>query len=432
MKKCMFVLVLLGIMPVLGANAYEYRSSSSEYTTTRSSDSGNYKKTTKIRRSGGYSNTITNNFYYGQPAQYSNRGQAYRDYNEGVVEESKESVVQTRTVRSSQERKYFLAHPFFQPLKGRFGSVTDLSYAKNSFKVDILNGSVKDLDPASSTYNERSIVYPGNGSGKAEISQFLIKEDLSFGLSDTLALMLMAQYDKTTVQFKDWDNDSSNDEVTHSGLNIFGIGLQNRFVDTDEWIAMFSAFLQHQRKTSNSFVFDVKAGYKVNRTTIYGLGRLAYVNLTNGDIYGAYIDDPSGSWAMFSYKEGVNDVTYGELGAGFFSVLSKYTYLGGELIYGYYDWHNQLNLKGTFGFQPRDSFAVSLYGSVSLYDSAKNKINRYMNYDTHPKFPAEPLILESDPSGSIDTTSKLLYTTGDYRIKNYSEWKIGVQAILYF
>ena len=62
MKKCIFVLVLLGIMPVLGANAYEYRSSSSEYTTTRSSDSGNYKKTTKIRRSGGYSNTITNNF----------------------------------------------------------------------------------------------------------------------------------------------------------------------------------------------------------------------------------------------------------------------------------------------------------------------------------------------------------------------------------
>ena len=424
MKKCMFVLAMLGVMPFVSASGYEYRSDRAQYSTTR--QSGSYKRKSTVRKTGGYHNTINNNFYYGQaPVQQTPMANNYDDedyvaYNRPV--EQNRSVVQTKAARSSQERKYFLAHPFFQPLKGKFGSVTDVSYSKANFKFDILDGKALDIDnfTPSSTYGQ--FVYgPVGISGKTEISQFLVKEDLSFGLSDTLALMVMAQYDSTKVQFKDWSGGEAGNEVTHSGLNIFGIGLQNRFIDNEEWIAMFSGFFQHQKDTANSFVFDVKAGYKVDRTTIYGLARLGYSNLTNGDIYGAFVDDPSGDWLMLSYKQDVKDVVYLEGGAGVFSVLNKYTYLGGELIYGHYDWHNQLNIKGTIGFQPRESFALSLYGSVSLYDSAKGKIKDYMNYDVNPTVPAP-----------LDANSKLVYTTGQYKINSYNEWKLGVQAILYF
>ena len=55
MKKSMLVLILLGLMPVLGAGAYEYRKESSQYTTTRSSDG--YKKSRTVRKTGSYHNT---------------------------------------------------------------------------------------------------------------------------------------------------------------------------------------------------------------------------------------------------------------------------------------------------------------------------------------------------------------------------------------
>ena len=446
MKKYMLVLAMLGIMPVVGANGYEYTNDTTQYTVTRPSRSGSYKKTSTVRKTGSYHNTINNNFYYGgQPMQMPMQQPAPVNYDEDYVAyerpvEQKRVVRETKPARSSQERKYFLAHPFFQPLKGRFGSVTDLSYAKNTFKFDILNASFLDIDTSSSTYGHATpnvpLVY--SLSGKSEISQFLVKEDLSFGLSDTLALMVMAQYDKTKVKFGDWKtNNPSPDDLSaasssSSGLNIFGIGLQNRFIDNDEWIAMFSGFFQHQKDTANTFIFEAKAGYKVDRTTVYGLARLGYSNLTNGDIYGALVTDKSGDWMMLSYKQDVEDVVYLEGGVGAFSVLNKYTYLGGELVYGHYDWHNQLNLKGTIGIQPRDSFALSLYGSVSLYDSAKGKTKNYMQYDVNPDIPTGGYVEDGTGNIIISDSSKLLYTTGDYKINSYNEWKIGVQAILYF
>ena len=438
MKKCMFVFVLLGLLPVHYAGGYEYQDVDGQYTTTQ-----NYKKVRTIRRSGGYNNTINNNFYYGQPVQQasaSKRSQMYRDYDNEQPVVKKQYTEQTKTEYSSQMRKYFLAHPFFQPLKGKFGSVTDLSYSQSGFKFDILNAGILDLDnfTPSPTYGN---VYPNQPllyslSGKAKINQLLIKEDVSFGLSDTLSLILTAQYDKTKVKIGDYStnnpspDDLSNNEVSHSGLNIFGIGLQNRFVDNDEWIAMFSGFFQHQKDTANTLLFDIKGGYKINKTTVYGLARLGYSNLIEDDIYGAFWDDASGDWLMLSYNSDAKDVFYIEGGAGLFSVLNKYTYLGGELIYGHYDWHNQLNIKGTIGFQPNDSFALSFYASASLYDSAKNKVRQYMQYDVNPDI--QPGGLPEGGPVIISDQSKLVYTTGDYKIKSYNEWKIGLQAILYF
>ncbi len=427
MKKYLGLLALLSVLPMSAAFGYdEYRTSSSQYTTTR--PSGTYKKTSSVRRTGGYHNTINNNFYYNQPAEttVSKRSQMYRDYDNTDVTKSR-YVERTEQTYSSQERKYFLAHPFFQPLKGKFGSVTDIAYAKNSFNFDILNGTIHDVDPYSSTTGKSQAYLNTDmfGAGKAEQSQFLVKEDLSFGLTDTLALVLMAQYDSTKTKFTDLVTGTGEDKDSDSGLRLFGIGLQNRFVDNDEWIAMVTGVFQHQKDAANTLSLEMKAGYKINRTTVYGLARFAYSDLINGESYGAIVAHPDGDYLELSYDNNVNDVFYAEVGAGVFSVLDKYFYLGGELVFGHYDWHNQINIKGTIGFQPRDFFALNLYASTALYDSADNKIRTYMQNDLDPGYPTE--------LGNLaGTNSSHFYTTGDYKLDNYKEWKIGVQAILYF
>ena len=426
MKKYTLALVLAAVIPVVAANAYEYNTTQTEgYYTTRPAKT--YKKTTTSRKTGGYNNTITNNFYYAQPAQSSAyvttapkrvvAKPAYERYeDDGYVVQEKQ-VSKVKKSYSSQERKYFLAHPFFQPLKGKFGSVTDVSYATNKFNFDILNGTVYDLNTNPPKELATDVLNPAL-SGKAKTTQFAIKEDVSVGLTDTLALILMAQYDKTKVTFKDWSSGDPAESTSDSGLNIFGVGLQNRFVDNEKWIAMVSGYFQHQKDTANTLIGELKIGYKITRNTIYGLGRFGYSDLIDGDTYGAFVKDSTGDYIMLTYQRNVNDVIYAEGGLGIFSVLNKYFTLNGELIYGYYDWHNQLSVKGAIGWQPGDMFALNLYASTSLYDSAKKKTKHYLNYDVNPE--------------GYEGTTSLAYTIGDYKIKDYNEWKIGVQAILYF
>lgn len=435
MKKYMFALALVAVLPVVSAGAYGYSQQQSEYDSAQRPvvKNNTYKKASTSRRTGGYSNIVTNNFYYNQPAHYYHQNSAngdksgrdfadyYRSGRNDNIDGYSYGKKTNRNIKSysSQERKYFLAHPFFQPLKGRVGSVTDVSYARNNFDFDLINGTTIGLDPnVASEYGQiiGTPNYDMSLSGKAETSMFAVKEDLSYGLTDSLALVLMAQYDKTKVTFKDWSGGEPATTTSNSGLNLFGIGLQNRFVDNSDWIVMGEAFFQHQKDTANIFMGAVKAGYKIDRTTIYGIGRIAYTNLIKGDIYGAYVEDSSGDWLVLSYNTNVKDIFQGEGGIGAFAVLGKYFTLNGELMYGYYDWHNQLNIKGALGFQPADHFALNLYASTALYDSAKGKTREYINYDV-------------DPDG---TTSSVVYSFGDYKIKNYNEWKVGVQAILYF
>ncbi len=426
MKKYTLALALVALVPFVSASAYEYKQSRSGYYTTPTVKTSTYKRASTSRKTGGYGNVITNNFYYNQPVQsYTSRG-VYK--NTGYYNPGKKQSTTVKKSYSAQERKFFLANPFFQPLKGKVGSVTDLSYARNHFNFDMLNGTVYNIDPSSSTYlgtPVSGIVNPVV-SGKANTSQFAVKEDLSYGLTDTLSLVLMAQYDKTKVEFNGWSDGTAGDSKSDSGLNVFGIGLQNRFVDTNEWIAMAEFFYQHQKDAANTFMGAVKAGYKVNRATIYGIGRISYSNLIKGDTYGIYVDNSTGDYLMLSYKTDIKNILQVEGGIGAFAVLNKYFTLNGEMMYGHYDWHNQLNIKGAIGWQPADSFALNLYASTSLYDSAKGKIRQYMNNDINPT--AYPKVNDVEQF----TDSKHLYTIGDYKIKDYNEWKIGVQAILYF
>lgn len=441
MKIYTIALALAVVAPAVAANGYEYNTNvtSDYYTTKPAVKSGAYKTTTTTRKNGGYSNSIQNNFYYPAPqgtratSSYevvpaqttttttysSNYNGDYRtryddrSYDDGYVVREKQTT--TRTY-STQERKYFLAHPFFQPLKGKFGSVTDFAYATNNFKFNLIDGYVLDLDQNNSTYGQ---VIGGPGAvdvdGKAQTTQFLIKEDFSYGITDTLAVIGMVQYDSTKTKFKDYSDGSPSDSYSSSGLNLFGIGLQDRFVDNDEWIAMISAYYQHQKDTANTFIGELKAGYKIDRTTVYGLLRAGYSRLTKGNIYGAYVEDGD-NYMMLSYKTDTRDIFQIEGGLGAFAVLNKYFTLNGELVYGHYDWHEQLNIKGAIGWQPGDMFALNLYAMTSLYDSADSKTKDFFIY-------------EVNPDGYATSAA---YTIGNYKIKDYNEWKIGVQAILYF
>ena len=429
MKKYTLALAFVALVPFVSASAYEYGHAQNEYGAASQASMKSFNKSGSARKNGGYRNIITNNFYYNQPAQsnyYTPKKSSYNtgDYYKGDV---KKQTKNTSKQYSSQERKFFLAHPFFQPLKGKFGSVTDLSYAHNDFKFDILNGATYDVGPSSNGYNTHvpfmNMVLPNPLSGKAETAQVTVKEDFSYGLSDTLSIIGMVQYDKTKVSFKDWSEGSASDSKTDSGLNIFGIGLQNRFIDMDKWIGMIAGFFQHQKDTANTFIGDVKVGYKINRTTVYGLARLGYSDLIKGDTYGMYVDDANQDFLMLSYKTGVNDILYVEGGMGVFSVLNKDFTLNGELIYGNYDWHNQLNVKGGIAWQPGSSFALNLYAMASIYDSADNKTKTYMTYENNPDSSGYP---------ALNQGTTAVYTTGDYKIKDYNEWKIGVQAIFYF
>lgn len=449
MKIYTIALALAVVAPAVAANGYEYNTNvtSDYYTTKPAVKSGAYKTTTTTRKNGGYSNSIQNNFYYPSqgratssyevvPAQTtttttysSNYNGDYRtryddrSYDDSYVVREKQTT--TRTY-STQERKYFLAHPFFQPLKGKFGSVTDFAYAENNFKFDLGDYTITGLESDLNTVNHApEYIYTYGVSGKSETTQFLVKEDFSYGITDTLAVIGMVQYDSTKTKFK-YSDGSPSDSYSSSGLNLFGIGLQDRFVDNDEWIAMISAYYQHQKDTANTFIGELKAGYKIDRTTVYGLLRAGYTRLTKGNIYGSYVEDGD-DYMMLSYKTDTKDIFQIEGGLGAFAVLNKYFTLNGELIYGHYDWHEQLNIKGAIGWQPGDMFALNLYGMVSLYDSAKNKNKKFYILDVNPE--QYPL----DPDGNVlYTDSAALYAEGDYKIKDYNEWKIGVQAILYF
>ena len=214
MKKSALLLGVLVAMPAFAGDDYGYRYSSSctdcGYETTRTVRSNSYKKAS--RKTSGYKNTITNNFYYIQPgaARTDYRAQNYYtpkpDYSNSYQEPVQEETSYTKKSYSSKMRKYFLAHPFFQPEQGQFGSVTDVSYATNSFKFDTIDGTVYNLDTTSGSYNDPNNPIHGDSylSGKAETTQFTVKEDISYGISNNLSLLAMAQYDSTEVKIKDW------------------------------------------------------------------------------------------------------------------------------------------------------------------------------------------------------------------------------------
>jgi hypothetical protein len=391
-----WAVAVFGMSPVwAAANSGSYGASSADLTGapgTRTKTNVNYEKYETRSSTKNYAAKDGNNIYYTQPAK---RGDMYKEYS------GKSSVRTNRseTLRAELKRKYYLAHPFFQPLKGKFGSVTDASYTEGSYGFSI------SLAPSG------PVLSLSDSEAKWKMSQFSVKEDISFGITDRLAVIGMVEFDSSKYK-ADWKNPiTTDDKTSDSGINLYGLGLQWRFADTKEWIATLSGSYQRQVDAAHIGVIDLRAGYKIESSTIYGLARGWLVGF-EGDVYGNLMEG-GGSGVFLAYGVGNKTYTYFEGGLGLFSVLDPDWTLNLEGVFGSYDWHNQASLKAAIGWQPASSFALNLYGKMVVYDSMDGK-----NLDTYFK----------DSSQGLNN-----YTySGTAKIDDYSEWSAGLQAVLYF
>ena len=402
MKKHMSLFVwaitLFGLSPVWAATNFGTRAASSADLTgqpaVRERTQVNYQKYETRTSTKTYDEKDAKNIYYTQPA---NRGQLYKQYASGNNSGTIVRTTRSETYTSELKRKYFLAHPFFQPLKGKFGSVTDLSYAMSSYDIrltPLTTGEISDLNAKWST------------------NQFSIKEDFSYGITDRIAVLAMLQYDMSDYKF-DWSN-APDDSMDDSGLNMFGLGAQWRFVDNEDWIATVSGYYQHQNDISNNFLLDLKGGYKVSSSTIYGVVRGWYVAL-DGNSYGNGIEGTTAegmkSTLFLAYNTNVDNLFYVEGGVGIFSVLDEDWTLNFEGLIGNYDWHNQASLKAAIGWQPNDWMALNLYAKTAVYDSADGKALSFW---------------------ATDAETGNFVRMGTAGIDNYSETSIGLQATFLF
>ena len=190
------------------------------------------------------------------------------------------------------------------------------------------------------TTTPATAVTPLNGlDAKWKMNRFSIKEDFSYGITDTIALMGMLQFDMDEYKFE-WADNSPDDKMDDNGLNLFGIGGQWRFMDNEKWIGMASAYFQHQKDISNNFLLEAKVGYKISSSTVYGLARGWYLSL-DGNSYGNGIEgkDAAGVPALMyiPYQVGDDSAMYFEGGMGMFSVLNKDWTLNLEGVFGHYD-----------------------------------------------------------------------------------------------
>lgn len=398
------VAVLFGATPVMAATNSGTRAASSADLTgapaVRERTQVNYEKYTTRTSTKTYDQADAANIYYTTPAK---RSELYKQYDAG---NGTATVRTTRaeTYRTELRRKYYLAHPFFQPTKGKFGSVTDLSYNSNSYDLA--------LTPADG-------VALSDPNGKWDMSQFSIKEDFSYGITDRLAVLAMARFDMSDYKF-DWAlPQTPDDTMDDNGINLLGLGLQWRFVDTADWIATASAYYQYQQDVSNNIVLDLKAGYKISSSTIYGLVRGWYLNF-DGNSYGNGVTGKTaeGEDATFylAYNTDADNTFYVEGGVGVFSVLDEDWTLNVEAILGNYDWHNQASLKAAIGWQPNDWFALNLYGRMAVWDSANGKDLSFWQTDTNPDSPYYTQLIRM----------------GEANLDNYSDFSVGLQAIFMF
>ena len=304
----------------------------------------------------------------------------------------------SETVKEVSERKYYLAHPFYQPAEGCFNSLTDLGYTTNSYNFAISG------DPAIAGWSGLT--------GKWSAKQFTVKEDLSYGISDTVAVIGSARYAVSNYRF-DWDNllpPDNVDKMRKSGFDVLGLGMQWRFYDGPEWIAYLGGYYQWWKDLSDVLALDAKVGYKINPTsTVYGLARVYYV-MWDQNAYGNGITS-NGRSLFIAYDRDVDTSFYVEGGLGFFTVLAKDWTLNLEGMIGDYAWHTQGSVKAAFGWQPTNNFALNLYARTSVFDTANSaKGLQVFAWDA-----VTPVTFE-----------------GDVSLSKYRETTFGLQVMLQF
>ena len=333
---------------------------------------------------------------YTRPQQTSySRSQMYRNYDAGT-DARVTTTRRAETTTKQMKRKYYLAHPFFQPTESNFGSITDLSWNSSSYDLK---------------FSPVSTVEMSEKTAEWSMEQLAIKEDFSFGITDRFSLMLMGRYDISKYKF-DWPT-AEDDKIDDSGLNIYGAGAQWRFADNEKWIATLSGFYERQKDVANEFILDLRGGYKISRSTIYAVGRGWLVDFDES-IYGNGVTDSHGRSLFVAYDKDVDNAFFFEGGLGVFSVLNEDFTVNLEAMFGNYDWHNQGSIKGAIGWQPGDSFALNLYAKMVFYDSIENK--KLDSYFTE-----------------LNSENKWEWKyLGKAEADSYSEYSIGAQVIFLF
>jgi hypothetical protein len=318
-------------------------------------------------------------------------------------------MARTSTYRSSNQ--VMLADPFFQPAKGRVGSLTDLAYAQNAYDFEIAAGS-------------------GSWSGVTgewSATETAFKEDLSVGVTDNLALMGMAKYASTNYEVA-WQNPASTDTFKDSGIAIWGLGGQWKFFEDDKNVDNLGLFFQSSDVAKNIMATG-KFGFKTTSdTTVYGLANLAYIMWENTS-YGNGIVSNTGQVAYMAFERDVSKSFYVEGGAGVFTKLSDQWSLNAEAIFGNYSWHSQLYAKAGVYWQPNDMFALGMYGRASLWDSADSAKDIYTY--TWCESATSQCYIDAITLDPLSLPLEAEYV-GTSEIQKYQDMQIGVQGMLYF
>ncbi|MCL1891793.1 MAG: hypothetical protein FWF97_00640 [Alphaproteobacteria bacterium] len=316
-----------------------------------------------------------------------------------------------------------LSDPFFQPRSGHVGSLTDIGLAWNSYDFEIV--------PATGPW--------GGLTGNWKASEFFIKEDLSVGITDEVAVLGMIKYSNTKYQMH-WNSyaplllPASTDKMSDSGISIWGLGLQWKFYEDDEWVANVGGFFQ-SAEIANNLMLAGKVGYKVTpETMVYGLANLAYI-MWDDSSYGNGIIDNAGQVAYIAFERDVTNSIYVEGGAGVFHKFTDQWSADLQGIFGSYSWHSQLSARAAIYWQPMDSLALGLYGKTSLWDSANSAKDVYMYAWCEPGTQcavdnaAPPTWWAGLPA---DWSPLEAHCMGRAALSKYRDTQVGINLLLYF
>lgn len=259
-----------------------------------------------------------------------------------------------------------MANPFFQPEKGKFGAVTEAGYARNSFNFVV--PVIAPLPPAATG------IWLDGESGKWNADQLFVKQDVSYGINDRVALLANVKYGSTKYEVN-WDApDLDADTESSAGIDQAGAGIVWRFYESADVIANID--VQYMwTKTNNALSLGAMVGHKVwDHSTVYGFGRAWGINWDD-ESYGVYVEDALAGYYIVFDRDISSIVLNLEAGLGVFTAFDDMWSAGAELVFGDYDWHSQAGLSLNLNYQPSKNFAVGIYGRMSVWDSADSNEN---------------------------------------------------------
>ncbi|MCL2757804.1 MAG: hypothetical protein FWE64_00590 [Alphaproteobacteria bacterium] len=285
--------------------------------------------------------------------------------------------VRTTPPSSMLDRDTHLAHPFFQPIRGRFASVSDIGITRNSFDWhlrDVFIEDPVDTDPITGD--------KGNWSS----GQTFIKQDFLYGLTDELSAIVSIKYASNRAAM-DWDfprpTPPAGSGLTNplprvsdlrwsdSGIDQAGAGFIWRFYDSGDWVANAAAYYIWT-EFANSIAAEARLGHNIGDTTVYGLVRVMGTSW-DGDSYGPFIEDLDIASYYIPFNRNISATTNAEVGLGVFSALDDSWSVGGQFVIGDYDWHSQANISASVNFQPTPNIAIGLYGRMSVWNTAEDQ-----------------------------------------------------------